>query len=410
MEKKKSKYAKVVIMCILILCHLGIGLARQLDFYSVLDVPKSSSTKEIKSAYRKLAREYHPDKHPESEKKEFEAKFIELANAYEVLSDEEKRRDYDNGKYNDDSEQFSNFQDAFNRHGMGVEDTPMNWAIVFSVLFMGAFPFAVNYWERLKLKKKKEFLKRQAAIDAVSEKVQFEPTQEELELKKMRLKEKRERKEWKAKKLEEQRAIDLKSAEENLWKVDAPPGAQGEKLRREQALEQLRKNEINGNTRSRGKCAPSTGPWTQKEISLLLKGMKKFPSGTHTRWDRIADLIGTRSPDQTMKQVKHMKAKTTPKLKLTVGTLPSVTAETVLAVKNGKGTEENPWTDVEQAALETGLRTVPKNLDQEARWKKIAAIVSTRTSAECIGRYKHIVAILKARRNSTFAESSAAQG
>ncbi|XP_074329269.1 chaperone protein dnaJ A7A, chloroplastic-like [Apium graveolens] len=62
------------------------------DFYDVLGVSKNSSKSEIKSAYRKLARSYHPDVNKEAGA---EAKFKEISNAYEVLSDDEKRSIYD---------------------------------------------------------------------------------------------------------------------------------------------------------------------------------------------------------------------------------------------------------------------------------------------------------------------------
>ncbi len=63
------------------------------DFYNVLGVPRSASEQEIKRAYRKLARKYHPDVNPGN--KSAEAKFKEISGAYEVLSDAEKRRRYD---------------------------------------------------------------------------------------------------------------------------------------------------------------------------------------------------------------------------------------------------------------------------------------------------------------------------
>ncbi|KAL0314278.1 UNVERIFIED_CONTAM: Chaperone protein dnaJ A6, chloroplastic [Sesamum angustifolium] len=62
------------------------------DYYSVLGVSKNSSKSEIKSAYRKLARSYHPDVNKEAGAEE---KFKEISNAYEVLSDDEKRSIYD---------------------------------------------------------------------------------------------------------------------------------------------------------------------------------------------------------------------------------------------------------------------------------------------------------------------------
>jgi molecular chaperone DnaJ len=64
------------------------------DYYEVLGVGKDASADDIKRAYRRMALKYHPDKNPDN-KKEAEAKFKECAEAYEVLSDPNKRRQYD---------------------------------------------------------------------------------------------------------------------------------------------------------------------------------------------------------------------------------------------------------------------------------------------------------------------------
>lgn len=63
------------------------------DYYEVLGVPKTATITEIKSSYRKLAMKYHPDRNPDNE--EAEIKFKEATEAYEVLSDENKRARYD---------------------------------------------------------------------------------------------------------------------------------------------------------------------------------------------------------------------------------------------------------------------------------------------------------------------------
>ncbi len=70
-------------------------MADKRDYYEVLGVDKGASADEIKKAYRKLAKKYHPDLNPGDKAKEAEAKFKEASEAYEVLSDDSKRQRYD---------------------------------------------------------------------------------------------------------------------------------------------------------------------------------------------------------------------------------------------------------------------------------------------------------------------------
>ena len=80
---------KIIIIFLIVNC--SISFAKK-DYYKVLEVDRSASQKEIKKAFRNLALKYHPDKNPDEDTS---LKFREIAEAYEVLRDEEKRRQYD---------------------------------------------------------------------------------------------------------------------------------------------------------------------------------------------------------------------------------------------------------------------------------------------------------------------------
>src|SRR5258708_1846326 len=65
------------------------------DYYSIMGVPRTASDEDIKKAYRRLAREHHPDLHPEGEKELHTRRMQEINEAYTVLSDKDKRAKYD---------------------------------------------------------------------------------------------------------------------------------------------------------------------------------------------------------------------------------------------------------------------------------------------------------------------------
>jgi molecular chaperone DnaJ len=87
------------------------------DYYEILGVPKNASEEEIRKAYRKLAHKYHPDK--TGGDKEAEEKFKEIGEAYSVLSDKQKRAQYD--QFGHAAEPAAGFQDfeGFARTGFG---------------------------------------------------------------------------------------------------------------------------------------------------------------------------------------------------------------------------------------------------------------------------------------------------
>lgn len=96
--------------------------SKKRDYYKILGVSRNASTKEITKAYRKKAKEYHPDMFTDpDEKAEAEKKFIDIAAAKEVLTDDEKRAQFDNGDdpLDPETEQGRNFHSNFHGHGGG---------------------------------------------------------------------------------------------------------------------------------------------------------------------------------------------------------------------------------------------------------------------------------------------------
>src|ERR1044071_3590663 len=91
-----------------------------IDYYKILNLSKNASQDDIKKAYRKLARQHHPDLNPND--KEAHKKFQEVNEANEVLSDPEKRKKYN--KYGKDwqhAEQFEQARHSQQHHG-GVKE------------------------------------------------------------------------------------------------------------------------------------------------------------------------------------------------------------------------------------------------------------------------------------------------
>lgn len=109
------------------------------DYYEVLGVSKTATPDEIKKAYRKLAIKYHPDRNPDN--KEAEDKFKEAAEAYEVLSNEEKRQKYDQFGHSMGPQGFGGQGGYYSSGGMSMEDIFSQ----FGDIFGGHFNFGGGF-------------------------------------------------------------------------------------------------------------------------------------------------------------------------------------------------------------------------------------------------------------------------
>lgn len=113
-------------MCTMFMLDQLYVFAKKEDYYELLGVKRNANERDIKKAFRKLAVKYHPDKNKDPDAEQI---FIEIAKAYEVLSDTDKRRRYD--QFGEEGEQmngngnghdfnfddfFKGFDDAFKTH------------------------------------------------------------------------------------------------------------------------------------------------------------------------------------------------------------------------------------------------------------------------------------------------------
>jgi molecular chaperone DnaJ len=117
-------------------------LAGKRDYYEILGVEREASQDDIKRAFRKLAFQYHPDRNKEPDAEE---KFKEISEAYAILSDQEKKQQYDmfghagiSGKYSpEDIFRSANFRDTFSEFGFGDDLLGR----IFGGIFGGGFGF-----------------------------------------------------------------------------------------------------------------------------------------------------------------------------------------------------------------------------------------------------------------------------
>lgn len=117
------------------------------DYYQILGVKADASEESIKRAFRQLAREHHPDRHPQGPAKErAEARFKEITAAYDVLSDAQKRQQYDQMR-----SYFSGRPSSAGAYGPGGPfggstwgnagfESPLGWEDLFGAFFGGAAP------------------------------------------------------------------------------------------------------------------------------------------------------------------------------------------------------------------------------------------------------------------------------
>lgn len=144
------------------------------------------------------------------------------------------------------------------------------------------------------------------------------------------------------------------------------------------------------------------GLWTDDDLAELIRLVKKYPIGTLSRWDTIADAM-----NRSVSEVTFMAARLKETgYKPTDSVAEAIIQETAKKVKHvttqnipatQKPVNDLFWSQEQQKLLESAIMKCPKNMAGD-RWQKIANNVPGKTKEECLARYKHLVELVKAQK------------
>lgn len=474
------------------------------NFYMLLGLEDefiNATTDSIRKAYKKLAQTNHPDKKQTDdpkEKEEINSHWLKIKEAYDTLTDPEKRAKYDstfefNDKIPDDNVEFKSDYDFFLTYGpiflsnsiwskrkpvpkigdMATDLKKVKKFYNFWFSFDSWRDFSVDgeydldeaqcRWEKRQMLKENKKMKSTAQKDersriirlvqnaykndprikAEQDRLQKEREDakiERLEMQKKLKKEKEERDkrlkeefELRQKKKAEER-IRLKeeliekylefsktlgfnfnrdevfqikfSAEiEKIQDIFEEVGKENDKEPKTKAFIYHSNKNLGLKLRDEKR---ENSIWTKEEIYALQKATKKFPAGTQSRWEKIADLVKTKGNEQII-QMAHF-LQTNPSIKLVGDTFDLRVLIKNITNGNSNGSTtvtENPSTDKEksedkwdtnqQKALEEALRKYPSSMPANERWSKIASEVPNKNKKQCVERFKYISKMVKSQ-------------
>ena len=147
--------------------------------------------------------------------------------------------------------------------------------------------------------------------------------------------------------------------------------------------------------------------WTKDELSILQKGIKKYPAGTTRRYEKITDLVKTKSLNQIIQMTRYIA--TCPNLKILGDSIDlnvllgktkkeskdNVKTTSNKELNNNSIITDNGWKDEDQKNLEKALKKYPASIPANERWSSIASEVPGKTKKECVERYKYLAAMIK---------------
>eukprot|EP01094_Clydonella_sp_ATCC50884_P021451 TRINITY_DN4729_c0_g2_i1.p1 TRINITY_DN4729_c0_g2~~TRINITY_DN4729_c0_g2_i1.p1 ORF type:complete len:597 (+),score=268.38 TRINITY_DN4729_c0_g2_i1:204-1994(+) len=154
------------------------------------------------------------------------------------------------------------------------------------------------------------------------------------------------------------------------------------------------------------------GDWSADELSLLAKGLRKFPAGTRNRWELVQQLVPNKSVEEIIAKTSEAKASSAASADLSKDAFarwqskkktPMATTDTI-STRTNTLDRTQPWTADEQVSFEKAL--IEFYPDDPERWEKIAEAVD-RTRNDCVRRFRYLHAVLAKEASSASASASA---
>lgn len=412
------------------------------NFYTFLGLSPDVDTAGIKKAYRKLSLQYHPDKNKEEGSEE---KFRKIVAVVEILKDEEKRKKYDAVLENGLPDWRQPVYYYRRVRKMGVAELLL-FLVVLLTLGQHILAWAA-YWER-KFELEETVLAKLKRKERKSKKLS--PVEDEIRASYLESLGKPQYKDllivrfavflcwatWNSPTLtreciatiqERRRMREAAAAEEDKTSDDESCDDASERERKprrririipeagELPVVAAAPVSYESTATSAGVSGDVGGtrkaPWGEEDTVALIRAMKKYPTGTVERWQKIADLLN-RSPQEVMTVMKQLRnspvANATPHSQGVTGEdyqcaddtesgLPPPTRaeRTVLPAPRASAAAAD-WSQEQQKCMEAALQRFPKGT--EDRWDRIAEAVPGKSKEECMIRFKFLVEQLKRKK------------
>ncbi|GLH02044.1 Putative chaperone protein dnaj [Gryllus bimaculatus] len=360
------------------------------NFYALLGVPEDANSTEIKKAYRKLSLLLHPDKNDAADA---EIKFRQLVAVYDVLRDNNKRSRY-NLVLQNGLPDWRHVAFYYRRvRKMGLAEMSL---ILFIIVTVGQYVVAwaaylekkytlEQLWEAKMKKLQKKQRKGKYDGPAIPETVPVQIPTPRSE--------------------EEEDVVEIEHKVPRRRKGKATLLANSSSWEPSYVSSQKDQEQIED---SSSPLPVSGGLWTDDDLAELVRLVKKFPPGSASRWEKISHTM-----QRPVAEVTHMAKKVKEDGYRMIRqneegpVSPENEEDKPRKVKtraskmedNLNVNDTSGWSQPQQKALEAALTKYPKGGTTD-RWEKIAKCVPGKTKDECMLRYKHLVEVVKKKKET----------